>query len=160
MRYLLDTNIVSDLVRNPQGKVAQRIRKVGETQVCTSIVVAAELRYGAAKSDRRGSRRSWKRCLGRLKSCPLSHRWMQLMDRCALALSRRARQLAPTTCSSRPTRLPLVTRSSPITKRNSRVSRTFNYRIGCAKRRMLSRTILPYHMPLSVGKPGRSMATR
>jgi tRNA(fMet)-specific endonuclease VapC len=34
MRYLLDTNIVSDLVRNPQGKVAQRIRKVGETQVC------------------------------------------------------------------------------------------------------------------------------
>jgi tRNA(fMet)-specific endonuclease VapC len=49
MRYLLDTNIVSDLVRNPQGKVAQHIRKVGEVQVCTSIIVAAELRYGAAK---------------------------------------------------------------------------------------------------------------
>src|SRR5229473_7835888 len=49
MRYLLDTNIVSDLVRNPQGKVAQHIRKVGEAQVCTSIIVAAELRYGATK---------------------------------------------------------------------------------------------------------------
>lgn len=49
MRYLLDTNVVSDLVRNPQGKAAQHIRKVGETQVCTSIIVAAELRYGAAK---------------------------------------------------------------------------------------------------------------
>lgn len=49
MRYLLDTNIVSDLVRNPQGRVMQRIREVGEAQVCTSIVVAAELRYGAAK---------------------------------------------------------------------------------------------------------------
>jgi tRNA(fMet)-specific endonuclease VapC len=49
MRYLLDTNIVSDLVRNPQGRVAQRIRKVGEARVCTSIIVAAELRYGAAK---------------------------------------------------------------------------------------------------------------
>jgi tRNA(fMet)-specific endonuclease VapC len=49
MRYLLDTNIVSDLVRNPQGKVADRIRKVGEAQVCTSIIVAAELRYGAEK---------------------------------------------------------------------------------------------------------------
>ena len=49
MRYLLDTNIVSDLVRNPQGRVTQRIREVGEAQVCTSIVVAAELRYGAAK---------------------------------------------------------------------------------------------------------------
>src|SRR2546422_8407417 len=49
MDYLLDTNIVSDLVRNPQGRVAQHIRKVGEAQVCTSIIVAAELRYGAAK---------------------------------------------------------------------------------------------------------------
>jgi tRNA(fMet)-specific endonuclease VapC len=49
MRYLLDTNIVSDLVRNPQGKVAQHIRRVGEAQVSTSIIVAAELRYGAAK---------------------------------------------------------------------------------------------------------------
>jgi tRNA(fMet)-specific endonuclease VapC len=49
MRYLLDTNIVSDLVRNPQGKVAQHIRKVGEARVCTSIIVAAELRYGAVK---------------------------------------------------------------------------------------------------------------
>ena len=49
MRFLLDTNIVSDLVRHPQGRVAQRIREVGEAQVCTSIIVAAELRYGATK---------------------------------------------------------------------------------------------------------------
>lgn len=49
MRYLLDTNIISDLIRNPQGRVATRIRKVGEAQVATSIIVAAELRYGTAK---------------------------------------------------------------------------------------------------------------
>lgn len=54
MRYLLDTGIISDLVRNPQGRVAKRIREVGDAQVCTSIIVAAELRYGAAT---RGSRR-------------------------------------------------------------------------------------------------------
>jgi tRNA(fMet)-specific endonuclease VapC len=48
-RYLLDTNIVSDLVLNPQGRVAKHVRKVGESKVCTSIVVASELRYGAAK---------------------------------------------------------------------------------------------------------------
>ncbi len=48
-RYLLDTNIVSDLVRNPQGRAAGHIGRVGEAQVCTSVVVAAELRYGAAK---------------------------------------------------------------------------------------------------------------
>lgn len=51
MRYLLDTNIVSDLVRNPQGRVAQHIRKIGEAKVCTSIIVAAELRYGASKKS-------------------------------------------------------------------------------------------------------------
>jgi tRNA(fMet)-specific endonuclease VapC len=49
MRYLLDTNIVSDVVRNPQGNVARRIAKVGTSNVCTSIIVAAELRYGARK---------------------------------------------------------------------------------------------------------------
>lgn len=49
MLYLLDTNIVSDLVRNPQGRVTQRIREIGEAQVCTSIIVAAELRFGAEK---------------------------------------------------------------------------------------------------------------
>ena len=49
-RYLLDTNIISDLIRNPQGKAAKRIARVGENNICTSILVAAELRYGCAKS--------------------------------------------------------------------------------------------------------------
>ena len=52
--YLLDTNVLSHLVRQPQGSVAARIAKVGEDAVLTSIVVACELRYGTAK---RGSQR-------------------------------------------------------------------------------------------------------
>ena len=48
-RFLLDTNIVSDLVRHPQGRVAQKIAEYGEAAISTSIVVAAELRFGAAK---------------------------------------------------------------------------------------------------------------
>ncbi len=48
-RYLLDTNILSDLVRNPAGRIAQRIEAVGEETVCTSLVVSAELRFGAFK---------------------------------------------------------------------------------------------------------------
>jgi tRNA(fMet)-specific endonuclease VapC len=47
---MLDTNIMSDLIRNPQGKAAKRIARVGEDNICTSIIVAAELRYGCAKS--------------------------------------------------------------------------------------------------------------
>ena len=50
LRYLLDTSIVSDLLRNPRGVVAGRVASVGESTVCTSIVVAAELRFGAVKS--------------------------------------------------------------------------------------------------------------
>ena len=52
--YLLDTSILSHLVRQPQGIVTSRIAEVGENNVLTSIIVACELRYGAAK---RGSRR-------------------------------------------------------------------------------------------------------
>ncbi len=51
LRYMLDTNIVSDLIRQPQGVVADKIRRKGETTVCCSIIVAAELRYGGAKKQ-------------------------------------------------------------------------------------------------------------
>lgn len=51
MRYLLDTNILSDLIRHPQGRIAEHIRRVGEARVCTSIMVAAEVRYGALKKQ-------------------------------------------------------------------------------------------------------------
>lgn len=46
---MLDTNIVSDLVRNPQGPVTRQIVRVGSDAVCLSIITAAELRYGCAR---------------------------------------------------------------------------------------------------------------
>jgi len=49
VNYLLDTNILSDILRNPQGRIVDHLAKVGESSVATSIVVAAELRFGAAK---------------------------------------------------------------------------------------------------------------
>ncbi len=49
MRYLLDTNIISDLLRHPNGKIAQNVKRVGEEKICTSIIVAAELRFGVMK---------------------------------------------------------------------------------------------------------------
>jgi tRNA(fMet)-specific endonuclease VapC len=53
-RYLLDTNMISAVVDDPFGAVASRVQSRGIDTVCTSIVVAAELRFGAEKS---GSRR-------------------------------------------------------------------------------------------------------
>ncbi len=49
MRYLLDTNIVSDMMRNPQGRVFQRMAEVGEDAVLTSIIVSCEVRFGIEK---------------------------------------------------------------------------------------------------------------
>ena len=52
--YLLDTNIISDLVKNPHGIVAYKISQIGEENIFTSIIVACELYFGAEK---KGSKR-------------------------------------------------------------------------------------------------------
>jgi tRNA(fMet)-specific endonuclease VapC len=49
--YLLDTNILSDLVKHPTGKIFSKIQSIGEEKVCTSVVVACELRFGAEKNN-------------------------------------------------------------------------------------------------------------
>ncbi len=47
--YLLDTNIVSEVLRNPQGKAAARLQKVPDEELAVCIVAACELRFGAYK---------------------------------------------------------------------------------------------------------------
>jgi tRNA(fMet)-specific endonuclease VapC len=49
MGYLLDTNILSDIMRNASGATARRADAEAATNLCTSVIVAAELRYGAAR---------------------------------------------------------------------------------------------------------------
>lgn len=71
LSYLLDTNILSDLVRHPQGTVASRIASAGEDTVCTSIVVAAELRFGAIKSGSRKLAKTVDLILSALEVLPL-----------------------------------------------------------------------------------------
>ncbi len=48
--YLLDTNIISDMMRNPRGianqQLAARIEKVSGLRVCTSIIVDCEVHFG------------------------------------------------------------------------------------------------------------------
>lgn len=48
-RFLLDTNVLSQLIRDPRGSVGTRLQEAGDSNVFTSIVVACELRYGARK---------------------------------------------------------------------------------------------------------------
>lgn len=50
-RFMLDTNVISDVIRDPMGKVAKQLEQEGESSICTSIIVASELRYGVSKSS-------------------------------------------------------------------------------------------------------------
>lgn len=52
--FLLDTNILSDLIKRPRSIVLTRLEEVGEARIYTSVIVASELRFGVAK---RGSAR-------------------------------------------------------------------------------------------------------
>ncbi|WP_296492297.1 type II toxin-antitoxin system VapC family toxin [Rhodoferax sp.] len=48
--YLLDTNVISDLMRNPTGTAAQQALSIAanepNSKVCTSVVVQCELLFG------------------------------------------------------------------------------------------------------------------
>jgi tRNA(fMet)-specific endonuclease VapC len=70
VRFLLDTNVVSDLVRNPRGRTSDHIALVGEQHVGTSIIVAAELRYGAAKKGSARLSTQLEKILDTLKVAP------------------------------------------------------------------------------------------
>lgn len=69
--YLLDTSILSDLVRRPQGLVAERIAEVGDANVFTSVIVACELRYGVAKRNSRRLTRQVETILGAIAVRPI-----------------------------------------------------------------------------------------
>lgn len=66
--YLLDTNILSDLVRCPGGVIGARITALPDDAVATSIIVASELRFGA---ERRGSERLTTQLEGILDRLPV-----------------------------------------------------------------------------------------
>jgi tRNA(fMet)-specific endonuclease VapC len=66
--YLLDTNIISDVIRHPAGPAARRIERVGPKKIFTSIIVASELRYGCAKN---GSPKLLARVQGVLETIPV-----------------------------------------------------------------------------------------
>jgi tRNA(fMet)-specific endonuclease VapC len=53
-RYLLDTNIISHLIRFPTGPILDRLESILPATACTSVVVSAEIHFGLKKkaSDR------------------------------------------------------------------------------------------------------------
>jgi tRNA(fMet)-specific endonuclease VapC len=51
MKYMLDTNIVSYLLRGQFASLEQRILNTAYDQVCISVITAGELAYGFARAN-------------------------------------------------------------------------------------------------------------
>jgi tRNA(fMet)-specific endonuclease VapC len=49
LRYMLDRNIISAVIKQPDCEVASRLVAMPREVFCTSIVVAAELRFGVCR---------------------------------------------------------------------------------------------------------------
>ena len=73
--YLLDTNIVSDMMRNPQGPAARRAIEINRTidnaRFHTSVVVDCELLYGLARKPQARLQAAYDRTMATLTVVPL-----------------------------------------------------------------------------------------
>lgn len=71
--YLLDTNIISELIKNPRGVLFSKIQDVGEDKICTSIIVACESRFGANKKNSQKLIEKLEIILDSIEILPLTH---------------------------------------------------------------------------------------
>ena len=73
--YLLDTNVISHVMRNPTGLVAQRIfgreEHEGNSGVCTSLVVQCELLFGLSRRPSQRLQSAYARQMEQLPVLPL-----------------------------------------------------------------------------------------
>lgn len=67
---MLDTNALSELIRNPQGALARQLGAIAPERICTSIVAACELRFGALRKGSAPLTRRVEQLLGALTVLP------------------------------------------------------------------------------------------
>lgn len=72
--WMLDTNTLSDLIRSPRGPVIQRLGSIEPAAICTSIVVACELRFGARRKSSDTLTQRVEQLLASLTVLPLDER--------------------------------------------------------------------------------------
>ena len=73
--YLLDSNILSDIVRNPQGASSRTFGRRAfepDAELITSIIVACEMRFGVAKKGSTSLAQRVERVLASVAVMPLA----------------------------------------------------------------------------------------
>ena len=94
-RFMLDTNIVSDVIKHPSGAAAARIAQMPVGSACMSIIVAAELRFGAKKAR---SGRLWQKIsdfIAFVPAVPFEHRAEEIYAELRTELEALGRPIGP-----------------------------------------------------------------
>ena len=71
--FMLDTNIISDAMRNPDGAVTRKIAAEIQSRLCTSVIVLCELRFGLAKNNSKKLANQLTRVMSAIPVRPLDH---------------------------------------------------------------------------------------
>lgn len=95
MKYMLDTNIISNLVIEPQGHAAARLEEVGEINVFTSVIAHAEILFGVHKRASADLGRKVANVMRRLYVEPFSSPADGHCAEVRLALERRGEVIGP-----------------------------------------------------------------
>lgn len=74
--YLFDTNILSDMMRNPNGVASQRFQQIAKStpglRLCTSVVVQCELLFGLRRRTNPRWQTHYEKVLESVEILPLS----------------------------------------------------------------------------------------
>jgi tRNA(fMet)-specific endonuclease VapC len=94
--YLLDTNILSDLERNPSGSVAVRLAQVEslpDMVIATSIVVVCEARFGVRKRGSPALEQRVEQILAKISVLPLDGKVAEIYAEVRLELERKGQPI-------------------------------------------------------------------
>jgi tRNA(fMet)-specific endonuclease VapC len=92
---MLDANILSAIMRDREGSLLRRADEIGARRLCTSIVVAGELRFGAAKVDSPRLEREVEGILARIAVLPIEPPTDSVYARIRADLQKRGRLIGP-----------------------------------------------------------------
>lgn len=95
-RFLLDTNTISEIVKQGRDSVVLSvIAQVGEDSICTSAIVASELRFGVERKRSQVLREKVERVLRNIEVLPYNSGCSQSYGIIRAALEREGRGIGP-----------------------------------------------------------------
>jgi tRNA(fMet)-specific endonuclease VapC len=95
VRYILDTNTVSFLIRESSAKLERKLRRTRADRVALSVVTEMELRYGLAKNPGLKSRPRIERFLDDMTILPLTSEVARAYARVRAGLDAVGRPIGP-----------------------------------------------------------------